>query len=247
MRIAVTGQDVSGSSVARRSICEAVPVTVTERASTKPLRRDAERNRERILQAAREVFAERGIDVTLHDIARHAGLGVGTIYRRFANREELIDALFVDNFDRLGELAREALVAEDPWEGFSTFFTESVAAMANDRGLWIVMTTAASKGRNFLVARERVGALVQQLLRRAQDAGVLRADLCPDDLPVLNVILGSGADFMADAAPQVWRRYVGIVLDGLRERRDAPTPLDIEVPSPLELDKAMEIWRPGKR
>lgn len=216
-------------------------------ATGRPLRKDAERNRERILRAAREVFAERGLDVTLHDIARHAGLGVGTVYRRFANREELIDAIFIDSFDRLVLLAREQLVNPDPWEGFATFFEASIELMANDRGLWTTLTTAASKGRNFLVARERFGKVVPLLIERAQAAGQLRADFRPDDMPVLNVILGSGADFMNEGDPGAWRRYMGIVLDGLRASRDAPTTLPCEVPSTDAIDRAMENWRPGKR
>jgi len=224
-----------------------LPVTAELIGENRPLRRDAERNRERILDAAREVFAERGLDATLHDIARHAGLGVGTVYRRFANREELIDAIFVDVFDELAAIARRELDNPEPWEGFVSFFTASVQMMASDRGLWTVMTTAASKGRNFLVSREVVGELSERLMRRAQEAGMLRRDLRPDDMPVFNVILGSGADFLADAAPDAWLRYVAVIVDGLRQSRDEPTPLPADVPSPEALDKAMEIWRPGKR
>jgi AcrR family transcriptional regulator len=222
-------------------------MTSSPPAGTRPLRRDAARNRTRILQAAREVFAERGLDATLHDIAHHAGLGVGTVYRRFANRDELIDALFVENFETLARHAHECLGFDDPWHGFVTYVEQTVAMMANDRGLWTVMTTAASKGRNFLLARERLGAVTTELIVRAQDAGELRADFQHDDLPVLHVILGSGADFLADADPDAWRRYLGIVLDGLRNSRQAPTPLPADVPSPAALDKAMETWRPGKR
>jgi AcrR family transcriptional regulator len=229
------------------AMCQAVVMTTSAPVRTKPLRRDAALNRSRILQAAREVFAERGLDATLHDVARRAGLGVGTVYRRFANRDELIDALFVDNFDTLAHHAHECLEADDPWQGFVTYFEEVIAMMANDRGLWTVMTTAASKGRNFLIARERLSKVTTDLIVRAQDAGELRADFRHDDFPVLHVILGSGADFLAEAAPDAWRRYLGIVLDGLRSHRVAPTRLPADVPSPAALDQAMETWRPGKR
>ena len=98
---------------------------------TQPLRRDAELNRERILHAAREVFAERGLDVTLHDIARHAGLGVGTVYRRFANRDELIDALFVENFDHLAAYAHECLALDDSWAAFVAYISEVIAMISD--------------------------------------------------------------------------------------------------------------------
>jgi AcrR family transcriptional regulator len=80
----------------------------------RPLRRDAEQNRQRILAAAREVYSERGLDVTLDDIARHAGVGVGTVYRRFPGKEALIDALFEDKVNSLLSLAEEALANLDP-------------------------------------------------------------------------------------------------------------------------------------
>ena len=92
---------------------DASPQTDEER----PLRRDAARNRERILQAAGEVFATRGLEVTLDDIAHCAGVGVGTVYRRFHDKEELIDALFDDRMDALLTVAEEALAADDPWLG----------------------------------------------------------------------------------------------------------------------------------
>jgi len=213
----------------------------------KRLRRDAERNKERILRAASELFAERGLDVTLHDVARHAGLGVGTVYRRFANREELIDALFADSLDRLLAAAREAQTIEDPWRAFAMFLERAVEMMATDRGLWTMMTTAASKGDHFLGIHTRLNEVVRDVIARAQDAGALRGDLSPDDMPVLHVILGSGADFLAHARPEIWRRYLRIMLDGLRRDRPAPTELGYEPPSTQELDHAMKTWWPGKR
>ena len=213
----------------------------------KRLRRDAERNKQRILRAASELFAERGLDVTLHDVARHAGLGVGTVYRRFANREELIDALFADSLDRLLAAAREAQTIDDPWRAFSMFLERAVEMMATNRGLWTMMTTAASKGDHFLGIHSRLNEVVRDVIARAQAAGALRGDLSPDDMPVLHVILGSGADFLAGARPEIWRRYLGIMLDGLRRDRTAPTQLGQQPPSAQELDHAMKTWWPGKR
>lgn len=216
-------------------------------ARPRPMRRDAERNSERILRAASELFAERGLDVTLHDVAHHAGLGVGTVYRRFANREELIDALFGDSLDRLLAAAREAQATEDPWQAFCMFLERAIEMMATDRGLWTMMTTAASKGDHFLGIHTALTDVVRDVIARAQDAGALRRDLSPDDMPVLHVILGSGADFLAGARPEIWRRYLGIVLDGLRRDRTAPTDLGQGPPSAEELDHAMKTWWPGKR
>src|SRR5687767_9677648 len=92
------------------------------RADARPLRADAERNRQRIVAAAAALFAERGVDVSMDDIAAAAGVGIGTIYRRFPDREALIEALFEDKIARMAAMARGALEIEDPWEAFETFF-----------------------------------------------------------------------------------------------------------------------------
>ena len=86
----------------------------------RPLRKDAERNRQRILEAAGELFAERGLGVTLDDVAHHAGVGVGTVYRRFPDKEVLIDALFEQRIEAIATIASEALEIEDPWDGVSS-------------------------------------------------------------------------------------------------------------------------------
>src|SRR5437660_11702626 len=122
----------------------------------KPLRRDAERNRQRILQAARELFAERGLAVTLDDIAAHAGLGVGTVYRRFRSRDELIDALFEERLQDIMALADEVFAADDAWQGLVTFVERMAELQAADRGLKEVVLGSAR-------GRERVGAIKQQL------------------------------------------------------------------------------------
>src|SRR5215212_8386823 len=100
-----------------------------------PLRADAERNRERILDAAREVFAERGLDVTLDEVARHAGVGVGTAYRRFPNKHVLIEALMIERIAELEATARECLADPDPWNGVATYLERALAQQAADRGL----------------------------------------------------------------------------------------------------------------
>src|ERR1700712_2664296 len=102
---------------------------------TRPLRKDAERNRERLLAAARELFAQRGLGVTLNDIAHHAGVGVGTAYRRFANKEEIIDALFEEALADIAAAANEALVNPDAWAGLEAFLERSLHLQFGDRGL----------------------------------------------------------------------------------------------------------------
>src|ERR687896_812852 len=97
-----------------------------------PLRADAERNRQRLLAAAKDLFAERGLDVTLDEVARHAGVGTGTAYRRFPNKDALIDALKVDRIGELRALAQECLEEQDPWVGLTGYFERALALQAAD-------------------------------------------------------------------------------------------------------------------
>src|SRR3954466_13328981 len=106
----------------------------------RPLRKDAERNRQRILTAAGELFTERGLGVTLDDIARHAGVGVGTVYRRFPDKELLIDALFEQRIESISAVAAQALEIEDPWEAFQFYFEQGSELQARDRGLKELLT-----------------------------------------------------------------------------------------------------------
>src|SRR5689334_9580535 len=126
----------------------------------RPLRRDAARNRQRILQAAREVFAERGLGVTLDDIADRAGVGVGTVYRRFADKEALIDALFEERIDELASIAEDALAEGDGWEGLVSFLDRSLAMQAADRGFKDIVTSGTHGRARVAEARARIAPLI---------------------------------------------------------------------------------------
>ena len=113
-----------------------------------PLRKDAERNRQRILEAAREVFATRGLSATLDDIAHHAGVGVGTVYRRFPDKEQLIDALFEERIDEIATAATESVAIEDPWDGVVHFLQRALELQAGDRGLkQLLLSTTHGQAR----------------------------------------------------------------------------------------------------
>ncbi len=196
-----------------------------ELAPERPLRADAERNRRRILEAARVVFAERGLGVTLDDIAAAAGVGVGTVYRRFPDKEELIDALFAESINRIVALAEEGLANPDPWAGVVTFFERALEEQARDRGLKELLHDDARGRGHVAQARARIAPLVEALVARAQDAGELRADVAASDLPLIQLMVGAVLDATRDVAPETWRRFLVLVLDGLRVAREQPTPL----------------------
>jgi AcrR family transcriptional regulator len=211
----------------------------------RPLRRDAERNRQRILEVAREAFAEDGLAVTLDEIARRAGLGVGTVYRRFPDKEQLIDALFEEGIGRMVAIAEEALRDEDPWNGLVGFLEAATAAHAQDRGLKEVALSGAHGLERVARARELMFPLVTRLVRRAQEQGTLRPDVEPTDLPLLQLMLGSLSECTRDVEPDAWRRFLGILTDGLRTRRDGPTPLERSGLEPEQVQRTMRCWRPS--
>lgn len=213
----------------------------------RPLRRDAERNRQRILEAARVVFAQQGLEVSLDAIAREAGVGVGTVYRRFTDKEQLIDALFEDSLAGLVDMAREALAIEDPWEGFETFMQGAIERQTSDRGLKELLLSSVHGQEQIARAREQLVPLVTELIQRAQRSGQLRDDIAPSDIPLLQFAMGFVAEYTAEVQPEAWRRVMAVVIDGLRVRRDAPTPLPVGALDTEEIECAMREWRPRRR
>src|SRR5579863_3572769 len=179
-----------------------------------PRRKDAERNRRRLLAAAREVFRDRGVAATLHDVARQAGLGVGTVYRHFANKEELIDALFDDMVETVDGYLREAEGEPDAWLGLTRALQQACEVQAFDRGLREVMLGNAGGPERQRQMRDRVAPKVDALVARAQEQGSLRADVVSGDFPILQLMVGAVTDHTGQ--PDLWRRYLTIIVDGLR-------------------------------
>ena len=211
--------------------------------STRPLRADAERNRARILAAAAEVFADRGLDVSLDEIAAHAGVGVGTVYRRFPDKDALIDALFEEKIDRAVELADRALEIEDPWEAFTTFMRGMCRMQAGDRGFKDALLVRDRGRERVAAARERIAPRAMKLLDRAQEAGAVRSDLGPFDVPMLNLCVSLIADRTREVAPDYWERVLTIIIDGISAQGPA-SPMPVE---PLDRDTFTEAMASGRR
>ncbi len=212
----------------------------------RPLRRDAELNRQRILASAHTLFAERGLAVTLDDVADHAGLGVGTVYRRFSSRDQLIDALFEERVGELVALADEALALEDPWQGLTTFLESLVAHQAADRGLKEVMLGTTEGRERVARIREQLRPRAEQLIRHAQEAGELREDFSASDLPLMQLMLGAVAEVTTPECGELWRRFLALLIDGMRAGGGPATPLE---PAPLPFEALTEVmcrWRPAR-
>jgi AcrR family transcriptional regulator len=205
----------------------------------RPLRKDAERNRQRILVAAAELFGERGLHVTLDAVAERAGVGVGTVYRRFPDKEALIEALFEERIDEVRAIADAACAIPDPWDALVFFFDKAVAMHGDDRALKeLVFSTAHGQDR-VARARDRIAPVVTRLVERAQASGQLREDVAVTDVPMIQLMLTAVMEYAGDVAPELWRRYLAIVLDGLRAGAAAPTPMASAALSDEQLDGVM--------
>ncbi len=200
--------------------------TATER-KPRALRRDAVRNRDRLLAAARELFAEEGFEVTLDDIARHAGVGVGTAYRRFANKDELLDALFAEQTVELAAAAATGLTDPDPWHGLVGYLERSLALQLRDRGLAQIVSGDRISSEQHDWNREVMAPRNRALVARARDAGMLRDDVTGTDLTFIQVGLNAIMSRSRHAHPELYRRYLYLMLDGLRAEPGNPTPLPV--------------------
>jgi AcrR family transcriptional regulator len=210
----------------------------------RPLRRDAELNRRKIMESARIVFGERGVGASLDDIAHHAGLGVGTVYRRFPSKEHLVEAMFVERMDEVREMAEQALEESDPWKGFTELLLRTAALHTEDRGLREVMLSNNFGQERVAAAKDRLIPIATELVRRAKECGKLRADFEATDLAIIQMMIGSVAEYTRDVQPDLWRRYLAILLDGLRTGADPKRPLFPEALDIEALDVAMCKWKP---
>lgn len=203
------------------------------------LRADAERNRQRILQAAAEVFTERGFGATLDEVARRAGVGVGTVYRRFPGKASLAEALFTDRIDALVALAEQAQDEPDAWTGLTRFIEQAAEMLTGDRGLRQLLMYAAAQGHDRAgYARNRMRPAVNCLLKRAQAEGRVRADLAATDIPLIEFMLAAAAEYTQSVRPGIWRRYLGLILDSLCPARAGASVL----PEPeLSLSEMAEV------
>jgi AcrR family transcriptional regulator len=192
--------------------------------NAKTLRSDARRNRDRLVATARELFASEGLDVPVEEITRRAGLGMGTLYRHFPTKEDLIDAVLEDAFGELVGAAEQATANEDAWAGLTSFLERVLALHATNRGLKDILATRHHGLRRAEAMRTRIRPLLRVMIERAQAQGTLRSDFRAEDLPLVFWTGDRVIDATAAIAPVYWRRYLGLLLDGLRA--DAATPLE---------------------
>ena len=199
------------------------------------VRKDAARNRDRLIDAARAVFAERGIDATLDDIAREAGVGTGTAYRHFPNKKVIAAEILAEATQQIATDAEDALSIDDPWDAIAAFFENTAARLAADRGLYQILAGQGDVDDKTRIWPHIVDG-VTRLFDRAKEAGVIRADAEPEDAAVLFAMLG------VTFPNQAWPRYLALLLDGLRaiERPELPCP----PPAFATLDDVIAVSKP---
>jgi len=208
---------------------------------TKLLRSDAERNRERIVSAARVVFAEQGLSAPLAEVARRADVGVATLFRRFPTRDDLITATFAEKMTAYSEAIKDALRDPDPWHGFCEYIERVCAMQAADRGFTHILTQTFPTAKAFEADRARALKGFKELIERAKAAGGLRDDFVPEDLPMVLMANAGVIGATGDAAPETWRRLVAYLIQAFAADAAAPLP---SPPSPRRMYRALMRFQP---
>jgi AcrR family transcriptional regulator len=238
--------DVQADAVAGASPAGAARVTALRPEADRPLpapdpaerglRADATRNRVAILTAARQVFAEQGLRAPLEEIARRAGVGIATLYRRFPTRERLVAAALIEKIIQFERAASQALAEPDPWDGFAGLVRRICELQANDRGLSDLLSMTLPASEEVERLRAKAHSHVAQLVARAKAAGRLRPDFAAEDLLLVLIANAAVAHVTGPDAPDAWRRFVELILDAFQYSGGAGLP---PAPSAGQMTQAM--------
>jgi AcrR family transcriptional regulator len=207
----------------------------------KALRVDAERNRARMITAAREVFADQGLRAPMSEVARRAGVGVATLFRRFPTKADLVTAVFAAKMTAYADAVEDALADPDPWQGFCTYIERVCAMQAADRGFTDVLTVTFPSAKTFEADRDRAGIGFAELIARAKAAGRLRADFAHQDMVMVLMANAGVLVGTASAAQDTWRRFVAYQLQSFAAEAAAPLPA---AAAPAEMYRALLRLQP---
>lgn len=188
------------------------------------MRSDARRNRDALLCAARGAFAEHGLDAPLEQVARQAGVAIGTLYRHFPTRVDLIQEIFAAKLQAWLDAAERAVAIADPWAGFCLYVATMCELQAGDRGFNDLASMRLPASERIDGAQRRIARLGVEIVERAQRQGSLRADVTPEDLAFVIWSHGRITQATQGVAPRAWRRYVHLMLDAFRAERAHPLP-----------------------
>jgi AcrR family transcriptional regulator len=205
--------------------------------SGRALRADAARNRDAILAAARQAFAAQGLEASLEEIAARAGVGIGTLYRRFPSRSSLIAAALDEPLAEYAKAADQALASPDPWTGFSDFVLRACELQAGDRGLSELLTMTLPEEHEIEQIRRQADERIGSLIERAKAAGKLRPDFTQTDLALLLMAAAGVMKIFGADAPDAWRRFLGLAVNGVQHDSGADLP---GPPTRRQLSRAMQ-------
>jgi AcrR family transcriptional regulator len=213
--------------------------------ATRAVRKDVLRNRALLLESADAVVRERGMDLSLNAVAHHAGVGVGTVYRHFPDREALIKAMFEQRVEQVYEIMASHIKDADPVEGLRAAVFDICRMQAFDQGVWEV-AAAGSREPHREIIQTRLIPMARRLVRRANATGRLRVKFDANDLPVLLWTGGALHAYLGAVSPTAWWRYIQLMFDGFLSDDDpARTPIEHKAPSVDQIDAAMSGWRPN--
>ena len=200
------------------------------------LRADARLNRERVIDTARAVFAEQGLDASTNEIARRAGVGVATLFRRFPTREDLVAATFADKMHAYASAIDDALADPDSWHGFCAYIERVCQMQADDRGFADVLTLTFPTAKAFEQERARSMVSLTELLDRAKATGRLRQDFVHQDVPLILMANAGVVAATRDTAPDAWRRVVGYLVQSFAAEAASPLP---DPPTPRQVYRTL--------
>jgi AcrR family transcriptional regulator len=213
--------------------------------ASRSVRKDVTRNRALLLRAANEVFAQRGSDATLDDIARHAGVGVATAYRHFENKRALLEALFENRLTHILEIMQAAEAIADPRESFEALIYGVVELQARDRGMREAVGAHPDLHRGARVG-ERLTPLLQRVFERARQADVLRPEIELADVAMIFVMMGAVSDRAGLENPELWRRYLALLLDGMSAASMPAHAVVVAALTTEQTEAAMSRWQASR-
>lgn len=197
---------------------------MTGRTSATPSRSDAVRNRRLLLDAAAKTFAERGVEVSVAEIAHCAGVGKGTVFRHFSSKEDLLAAIMLGMLDELVDTAEALLTADDPSMALREFMSAGVEIFVRDRAFCEVIGRPSLQNPDVRAAIDRLCDVAEALTSRAREQGVVRPDLTGTDVVILLGGIQHTAAPLLAAEPQAWRRYLELILDGMTTHAERRLP-----------------------
>lgn len=217
--------------------------TADVHSTDKPERKDVVRNRARLLEAADELVAQHGVSFGLDAVAKHAGVGTGTVYRHFPDRAALLAAMLERRIDTIEHLLQQAADAPDAYQALRDYVFTLCELQTGDLGIWQVIGAQPDDGQD--PVRARLQPLLEKLVARAQQTGRLRPDFTITDLVMITWTAGALNERLGPLEPQIWHRYLGAMLDGFSAPAEPPHPLPVPALTPDRMVTVLHAWLPA--